>query len=31
MEAYYNVREPGSYGGVDALYRLMRTKKRRQP
>lgn len=27
MEAYYDVREPGSYGGINALYRLMRGKQ----
>ena len=26
MEAYFNIRKPGSYGGVDALYKLMRKK-----
>jgi hypothetical protein len=26
MEAYYEVGEPGSYGGVEALYRLMKEK-----
>ena len=26
MEAYYNPKEPGSYGGIDALYRLMKQK-----
>ena len=26
MEAYFDNREPGSYGGVDALYRLMHKK-----
>lgn len=26
MEAYYDVSEPGSYGGIHALYRLMRKK-----
>jgi hypothetical protein len=26
MEAYYDVREPGSFGGVNALYRLMKSK-----
>jgi transposase InsO family protein len=29
MESYYDVREPGSYGGVNALYRLMKLKGRR--
>ncbi len=28
MEAYYDVREPGSYGGVNALHRLMKLKER---
>ena len=27
MDAYYDVRSPGSYGGVDALYRLMKHNK----
>jgi hypothetical protein len=27
MEAYFNVREPGSYGGIGSLYRLMKQKK----
>ena len=26
MEAYYDVKEPGSYGGIDALYRLMKQR-----
>ena len=26
MEAYFNIRLPGSYGGVQALYRLMKGK-----
>ncbi len=26
MEAYFDVREPGSYGDVQTLYRLMRKK-----
>jgi transposase InsO family protein len=26
MEAYYDVRTPGSYGGVNALYRTMKSK-----
>ena len=26
MEAYYDVREPGSYGGVDSLYKTMKRK-----
>jgi hypothetical protein len=26
MDAYYDVRQPGSYGGVQALYRLMKMK-----
>ena len=26
MEAYFNIRSPGSYGGVQALYRLMKGK-----
>ena len=30
MEAYFNVRSPGSYGGVQALYRLMEGKKTRK-
>ena len=30
MEAYFNVRSPGSYGGVQALYRLMKGKKTRK-
>ena len=29
MDDYYNVREPGSYGGVNALHRLMRAKGKR--
>ena len=28
MEAYFDVREPGSYGGVDSLYRTMKRKGR---
>jgi hypothetical protein len=27
MEAYFDVREPGSYGGIKSLYRLMKQKK----
>ena len=26
MEAYFNIRSPGSYGGVQALYRLIKGK-----
>ena len=26
MEAYFDVREPGSYGGIDSLYRTMKRK-----
>ena len=26
MEAYFDVKAPGSYGGIDALYRLMKQK-----
>ena len=26
MEAYYDVREPGSYGGVDSQYKTMKRK-----
>ena len=26
MEAYFNIRSPGSCGGVQALYRLMKGK-----
>ena len=26
MEAYFDVKAPGSYGGIDALYRLMKHK-----
>ena len=26
MEAYYDVKAPGSYGGIDALYRLMKQR-----
>jgi hypothetical protein len=26
MEVYYDLNQPGSYGGIDALYRLMRSK-----
>jgi hypothetical protein len=28
MEDYYDVRSPGSYGGIQALYRLMKRNKR---
>ena len=27
MEAYFDVHEPGSYGGFDALRRMMQRKK----
>ena len=27
MEAYYDVKAPGNYGGIDALYRLMKQKR----
>ena len=30
MEAYFNVRSPGCYGGVQVLYRLMEGKKTRK-
>ena len=26
MEAYFDVKAPSSYGGIDALYRLMKQK-----
>ena len=26
MEVYYDVKEPGSYGGIDALYHLMKQR-----
>ena len=26
MEAYYDVKAPGSYGGIGALYRLMKQR-----
>ena len=29
MEDYYSVREPVSYGGVNALRRLMKAKRKR--
>ena len=27
MEAYYDAKAPGSYGGIDALYRLMKQRE----
>ena len=27
MEAYYDVKVPGSFGGIDALYRLMKQRE----
>ena len=28
MEVYYEVKAPGSYGGIDSLYRLMKQREK---
>ena len=30
MEAYYDMKTPGSYGGIDALYRLVKQRGKRR-